>query len=93
MAIRKVYSKVADLDDPKTWARVVEERARVFEKEMPIAFNNLAIAQHRDTLRYAHTRLGDYIPKFKRFKVGDLVYLKRQKARKSGPRPETDIVT
>jgi hypothetical protein len=34
-AIRQVYSKVADLDDPKTWARVVEERARVFEKEMP----------------------------------------------------------
>jgi hypothetical protein len=59
-AIRKVYSKVADLDDPKTWARVVEERARVFEKEMPIAFNNLAIAQHRDTLHYAHTRSGDY---------------------------------
>jgi hypothetical protein len=31
-AICKVYSKVADLDDPKTWARVVEERARVFGK-------------------------------------------------------------
>jgi hypothetical protein len=76
-AIRRVYSKVADLDDPKTWARVVEERARVFEKEMPIAFNNLAIAQHRDTLRYAHTRSCDYKPKSKRFKVTDLVYLKR----------------
>ena len=49
-AIKKVYSKVVDLDDPQTWARVVEERARLFEKEMPIAFNNLAIAQHRDTL-------------------------------------------
>jgi hypothetical protein len=55
-AIRKVYSKVVDLDDPKTWARVVEERAKLFEREMPIAFQNLAIAQHRDTLRYAHTR-------------------------------------
>jgi transposase InsO family protein len=43
-AIRKVYSKVVDLDDPKTWARVIEERARMFEREMPIAFNNLAIA-------------------------------------------------
>jgi hypothetical protein len=85
-AIRKVYSKVADLDDPKTWARVVEERARVFEKEMPIAFNNLAIAQHRDTLRYAHTRSGDYKPKLKRFEVGDLVYLKRQKADSMDPR-------
>jgi hypothetical protein len=57
-AIRKVYSKVADLDDPKTWARVVEERARVFEKEMPIAFNNLAIAQHRNTLRVCSRSTG-----------------------------------
>jgi hypothetical protein len=61
-AIKKVYSKVVDLDDPKTWARVMEERARLFEREMPIAFQNLAIAQHRDTLRYAHTRVGDYKP-------------------------------
>jgi hypothetical protein len=68
------------LHDPKTWARIVEERARLFEKGMSIAFNNLAIAQHRDTLRYAHTRSGDYKPKLKRFEVGDLVYLKRQKA-------------
>jgi ribosomal protein L37AE/L43A len=85
-AIRKVYSKVADLDDPKTWARVVEERARVFKKEMPIGFNNLAIAHHRDTLCYAHTRSGDYKPKLKRFEVGDLVYLKRQKADSMDPR-------
>jgi hypothetical protein len=39
-----VYGKVVDLDNPQTWARVVKERARLFEKEMPIAFNNLAIA-------------------------------------------------
>jgi hypothetical protein len=77
---RKVCSEVADLDDPKTWARVVEESARVFVREMPIAFDNLAIAQHRDTLRYAHTRLDDYKPKLKRFEAGDLVYLKRHKA-------------
>jgi transposase InsO family protein len=85
-AIRKVYSKVVDLDDPKTWVRVVEERARLFEREMPVAFNNLAIAQHRDTLRYAHTRAGDYKPKLKRFEVGVLVYLKRQKADSMDPR-------
>jgi hypothetical protein len=85
-AIKKVYSKVVDLDDPKTWARVVEERARLFEQEMPIAFQNLAIAQHRDTLRNAHTRAGDYKPKLKRFEAGDLVYLKRQKADSMDPR-------
>jgi hypothetical protein len=86
MAIKKVYSKVVDLDDPKTWARVVEERASWFEKEMPIAFNILAIAQHRDTLRYAHTLSGDYKPELKRFEVGDLVYLKRQRADSMDPR-------
>jgi hypothetical protein len=75
-----VTSKVVNLDDPRTWTTVVEERARLFEREMPIAFQNLAIAQHRDTLRYAHTRAGDYKPKLRRFEVGDLVYLKRQKA-------------
>jgi ribosomal protein L37AE/L43A len=53
---------------------------------MPIAFNNLAIAQHRDTFRYAHTRSGDYKPKLKRFEIGDLVYLKRQKADSTDPR-------
>jgi hypothetical protein len=85
-AIKKVYSKVVDLDNPQTWARIVEEIARLFEKEMPIAFNNLAIAYHRDTLRYAHTRLGDYKPKLKRFEVGDLVYLKRRKFDSMDPR-------
>jgi hypothetical protein len=81
-----VYSKVVDLDDPKTWARVIEERAKMFERKMPIAFNNLAIVQHRDTLRYAHTRSGDYKPKLKRFEEGDLVYLKRQRADLMDPR-------
>jgi hypothetical protein len=84
--IKKVYSKMVDLDNPQIWERVVEERARLFEKEMPIAFNNLAIAQHRDTLRYAHTRSGYYKPKLKRFEVGDLVYFKRQKFDSMDPR-------
>jgi hypothetical protein len=81
-----VYSKVVDLDNPQIWAKVVEERAILFEKEMPIDFNNLAIAQHRDTLRYAHTRSGDYKRKLNRFEVGDLVYLKRQKFDSMDPR-------
>jgi hypothetical protein len=60
--------------------------AKLFERKMPIAFQNLAIAQHRNTLRYAHTRAGDYKPKLKRFEVGDLVCLKRQKADSMDPR-------
>ena len=84
--LKQVLTDVVDLDDPKVWASVVMHRAEIFEKEMPIAFNNLAIAQHRDTLRYSHKRSGDYKPKLKRFAIGDLVYLKRQKADSMDPK-------
>jgi hypothetical protein len=45
---------------------------------MPMAMENLSIAQHRDTLRYAHTRGGSYKPKVRQFDVGNFVYLQRQ---------------
>jgi hypothetical protein len=43
-----------------------------------MAMENLSIAQHQDTLRYAHTRGGSYKPKVRQFDVGDFVYLQRQ---------------
>ncbi len=43
-----------------------------------MAMENLSIAQHQDTLRYAHTQGGSYKPKVKQFDVGDFVYLQRQ---------------
>jgi len=43
-----------------------------------MAMENLSIAQHRDTLRYAHTRGGNYKPKVRQFDVGDFVYLQWQ---------------
>jgi hypothetical protein len=42
---------------------------------MPMAMENLSIAQHQDTLQYAHTRGGSYKPKVRQFDVGDFVYL------------------
>jgi hypothetical protein len=42
---------------------------------MPMAMENLSIAQHPDTLQYAHTRGGSYKPEMKQFDVGDFVYL------------------
>jgi hypothetical protein len=44
---------------------------------MPMAMD-LSIAQHRDTLQYAHTWGGNYKPKVRQFDVGDFVYLQRQ---------------
>ncbi len=45
---------------------------------MPMAINNLAIAQHQDTLHYAHIRGDSYQPKARKFEIGDFVYLQRQ---------------
>jgi hypothetical protein len=47
--------QVVDLDSPTTWARVIAERVVLFKSVMPITIENLSIAQHPDTLRYAHT--------------------------------------
>ncbi len=46
--------QVVDLDSPTTWARVIAKRDALFRRVMPMAMENLSIAQHRDTLRYAH---------------------------------------
>jgi hypothetical protein len=70
--------QVVDLDSPTTWAKVIAERATLFRRVMPMAMENLSIAQHRDTLRYAHTQGGSYKPKVKQFDVGDFVYFQRQ---------------
>ncbi len=66
--------QVVDLDSPTTWSRVITERAILFMRVMPMAMENLSIAQHRNTLRYAHTRGGSYKFKVKQFDVGDFVY-------------------
>jgi hypothetical protein len=64
-----------DLDSLTTYVTVIAERDVLFKRVMPMAMENLSIAQHRDTLRYAHTRGGSYKPKVKQFDVGDFVYL------------------
>ena len=43
-----------------------------------MAMENLNIAQHRDTLRYARIRSGAYRPQVRRFSKGDYVYLQRE---------------
>jgi hypothetical protein len=47
--------QVVDLDSPTTWARVIVKKVTLFKRVMPMAMENLSIAHHRDTLRYAHT--------------------------------------
>ncbi len=70
--------QVVDLDSLTTWARVITERSLLFRNVMTVAMENLSIAQHQDTLRYAHTQGGSYKLKVKQFDVGDIVYLQRR---------------
>jgi hypothetical protein len=54
-----------------------EQRAELFKRMMSMALENLSIAQHRDTLRYAMIRGGGYRPQVRRFQPGDYVYLQQ----------------
>jgi hypothetical protein len=72
-SVRDVLQKVVDLDSPEEWARLINERAKVFERHMLIAFYNLTVAQHRDMLRYTEPRSGTLEPKLQRFVAEDFV--------------------
>jgi hypothetical protein len=76
--VREKLDPVVNLDDPGIWAEVLQDRAEYFQRAMPMAMENLAIAQHRDIVRYARIRSGAYRPQLRRFKVGDYVYLQRE---------------
>jgi len=60
MTIHRESSEVVNLDDPEMWLKVCSQRAELFQRVMPVAFENLAIAQHRNTLRYVIIRGGGY---------------------------------
>jgi len=63
-----------DLDSPATWVRVITKRVVLLRRVMFMAMENLSIAQHRNTLWYAHTQGDSYKLKVKQFDVGDFVY-------------------
>ncbi len=73
--IHRESSEVVNLDDPEMWLRVCSQHAEFFQRVMPAAFENLAIAQHMDTLQYVIIWGGGYRPSIRRFHVGDYVYL------------------
>jgi hypothetical protein len=67
-------STPVDFDCPRLAADDLARRRDVVKQMCPEALQNLQIAQHRDQLRYQHTRSGSYQPKQHRFEVGDFVY-------------------
>ena len=52
-------------------------RAQLLRDNMASIDENLKVAQHRDTLRYAAKRDGKWLPRLHKFQVGDFVYRKR----------------
>ncbi len=73
--IRHESSEMVNFDDLEMWLRMCSQCAKFFRRVMPTAFENLAIAQHKDTLQYVIIRGGGYRPSIRRFHVGDYVYL------------------
>ena len=65
---------LANMDNPDTWAQVCEQHAELYKRVMPMALENLSIAQHRDTLRYATIRGGGYRLQVRRFTLSDYIF-------------------
>ena len=68
------------------------ERAGRLATATPLCLANLQVAQHRDTLRYALTRSGTYLPRLREFQVGDLVYVIKQNHGPTQPGTHDDIL-
>ena len=64
-------------DDPEEVRRFVDERGQVFQEVMPLAFRNLAIAQHRDKTRFLKVRGGGWDRPKASSSVGDKVLVRR----------------
>ena len=60
-------------DDVEEVKRFLDERGYVFQKVMPLAMRNLAIAQHRDKTRFLKVRRGSWDRPKPRMQVGDFV--------------------
>jgi hypothetical protein len=58
--IRHESNDVVNLDDLEMWLKVCFQHAELFQRVMPTSFENLAIVQHRDTLRYVTIWGGGY---------------------------------
>jgi hypothetical protein len=74
----RVEDPVLDLRNPAQAADLVLAKAVLLRERTAMAGGNLRIAQHRDILRYEHTRSGTYMPVKSRFAIGDFVYVRRR---------------
>jgi hypothetical protein len=76
-SIRERMDEPVDLDDPERAAADFLHRSQLVKERCVMAGDNLKVAQHRDTLRYAKLRSGNYTPQLRRFMPGDYVYVRK----------------
>eukprot|EP00877_Chromochloris_zofingiensis_P006429 jgi/Chrzof1/2039/UNPLg00695.t1 len=77
-AIREKLAEPVDVNNSDATANDLLRRAEWIKHNAVIAGDNLKIAQHRDTLKYARVRDGTHLPKLRKFEVGDYVYVQRE---------------
>jgi hypothetical protein len=77
-AVREKFADEIDLDDREAAIESILSRSEVMRQACVAAGHNLKIAQHRDTLRYAKMREGGYVPKLRKFEIGDYVYVRQR---------------
>ena len=75
-AVRERFLVPLTFEDADAAADEVLRRAEAVRQAMILAGEGIKIAQARDTLRYAKTRSGNYLPRIHRFEIGDYIYLK-----------------
>jgi transposase InsO family protein len=67
-------------------------RADLIARKLPYVQASLLTAQHRNSIRYARTHSGDYLPLRHTFKEGDLVFLFREARNQLQPRTRNPTV-
>ena len=73
----RAFEVPLELTDSDAATQGALDRAQVAQAAGVMAMENLQIAQHRDTLRYACIRGGGYLPLLREFSVGDFVYVRK----------------
>jgi RNase H-like domain found in reverse transcriptase/Reverse transcriptase (RNA-dependent DNA polymerase)/Integrase zinc binding domain/PHD-finger len=76
-AIKARIERPIDFANEEEASAYVLSRAKDLREHMPIAMGNLETAQHRQAEAYRARRTGNYMPRMRKFSVGDFVYRKR----------------
>ena len=76
----RLEQPLLDVGTDKQMLAALSDRVEAIKRANISVGDNLKIAQHRDTLRYAQKRSGGYAPMLRRFQVGDYVYVRAHPA-------------